>query len=49
VSLHVYSPPLSAMTYYALNGGRLAPRHTEPVAVRATGDGLPERAATVRV
>jgi hypothetical protein len=47
VSLHVYSPPLAAMTYYEVVEGRLAPRHTEPVEVRPADTGLPERAAAV--
>jgi hypothetical protein len=49
VSLHVYSPPLTAMTYYDLAGRGLAPRHTEPVEVLDAGDGIPERAVTVEV
>jgi hypothetical protein len=37
VSLHVYSPPLSAMTYYNLDDGTLRPRYTEPVGVEQAG------------
>jgi hypothetical protein len=44
VSLHVYSPPLTSMTYYDLAGGRLAPRYTEPVDVRSSDGDVPERA-----
>ncbi|MDQ1672427.1 MAG: hypothetical protein QOC98_989, partial [Frankiaceae bacterium] len=33
VSLHVYSPPLSSMTYYDVAGRGLSARHTEPVEV----------------
>ena len=47
VSLHVYSPPLTSMTYYGLAGDRLAPRHTEPVEVRPSDGLVPERALTV--
>ncbi|HSP36357.1 MAG TPA: cysteine dioxygenase family protein [Frankiaceae bacterium] len=47
VSLHVYSPPLTSMTYYKLAGERLAPRFTEPVEVRSGAGRLPERAVTV--
>lgn len=47
VSLHVYSPPLTSMTYYELAGERLAPRHTEPVDVRPSDGPVPERAVTV--
>jgi hypothetical protein len=49
VSLHVYSPPLTSMTYYELTGDRLAPRFTEPVEVRSSDGRLPERAVTVDV
>jgi hypothetical protein len=53
VSLHVYSPPLTSMTYYDLGDGQLHPRYTEPIEVRGCdgslpGDGsLPERAVGV--
>jgi hypothetical protein len=50
VSLHVYSPPLTSMTYYDLAEGTLTPRWTEPVEVRPSDDPavpLPERALTV--
>lgn len=51
VSLHVYSPPLTSMTYYEIGddpaGNRLAPRHTEPVDVRPSDGPVAERALTV--
>ena len=47
VSLHVYSPPLTAMTYYDIAGGSLAARHTEPVDVRPDDGEVPGRAITV--
>ena len=37
-SIHVYSPPLSSMTYYDLADGR--PTRTEPVAVEPPALGL---------
>jgi hypothetical protein len=49
VSLHVYSPPLTAMTYYDVAGNRLTPRYTEPVDVRPSDGPVPERAVTVEV
>jgi hypothetical protein len=47
VSLHVYSPPLTAMTYYDVAGNRLTPRYTEPVDVRPSDGPVPGRAVTV--
>jgi hypothetical protein len=50
VSLHVYSPPLTAMTYYEIGdapANRLSPRYTEPVDVRPSDGPVPERALTV--
>ena len=49
VSLHVYSPPLAAMTYYDVAADGLTARHTEPVDVRPSDGPLPERAAPVEV
>ena len=49
VSLHVYSPPLTSMTYYDVAGDRLAARYTEPVEVRPSDGPIPERAVTVEV
>jgi hypothetical protein len=47
VSLHVYSPPLTSMTYYEIAGDRLSKRYTEPVDVRPSDGPLAERALTV--
>jgi hypothetical protein len=52
VSLHVYSPPLTSMTYYDLadsgsTGALVSPRHTEPVDVRPSDGPVAERALTV--
>jgi hypothetical protein len=49
VSLHVYSPPLTSMTYYELTADRLSPHYTEPVEVRPSDGLVPERAAVVGV
>lgn len=47
VSLHVYSPPLTSMTYYDLTHGGLVAQRCEPVDVRPSDGPVPGRALTV--